>query len=72
MISIFVYLVVFILGKAIHKQPFLIFADISFFTTFLYFVVMLTFALLISRRFNARLFKFSVNQTLKAEEVKND
>ena len=71
-LSIFVYLVVFILGKTIHKQPFLIFADISFFTTFLYFVVMLTFALLISRRFNARLFKFSVNQTLKAEEVKND
>lgn len=70
--SVFIYLLAFILGKTIHKQPFLIFNEISVFTTFLYFLVMLLFAFLISRRFNTRLFKFSVNQTLKSEEVKND
>ena len=30
------------------------------------------FGILIARRFNKKLFKFSVNKTLKAEEVKND
>lgn len=38
----------------------------------LYFVAMLIFSYFIARRFNRRLFKFSVNTTLKGEVARND
>ena len=71
-VSIFVYLLVFILGKTVNNMVFEIFKNITLFTTFMYFLVMILFAYSISKRFNTRLFKYSVNQTLKDEEVKND
>lgn len=39
---------------------------------FLYFVAMLLFSYFIARRFNRRLFKFSVNTTMKGEVARND
>lgn len=71
-LSIIVYVLVFILGKTINKSVFIIFKHILPLTAVLYFIVMLLFGILIARRFNKKLFKFSVNKTLKAEEVKND
>ena len=71
-ISIITFIVVFILGKTVHKSIFQIFENIKVFTAILYFIVMFVFGFFIARRFNRRLFKFSVNSTLKAEEVKND
>ena len=71
-LSIFVFALVFILGKTIHKSVFIIFRHILPLTAIMYFIVMTLFGILIARRFNRKLFKFSVNKTLKAEEVKND
>ena len=71
-LSIFVFVLVFILGKTIHKSVFIIFRHILPLTAIMYFIVMTLFGILIARRFNRKLFKFSVNKTLKAEEVKND
>ena len=71
-ISIITFILVFILGKTVHKSIFQIFENIKVFTAILYFIVMFVFGFFIARRFNRRLFKFSVNSTLKAEEVKND
>lgn len=41
-------------------------------TLSLYFVSMLIFSFFIARRFNRRLFKFSVNTTMKGEVARND
>ena len=71
-LSIFVFVLVFILGKTINKSVFIIFKHILPLTAIMYFIVMMLFGILIARRFNRKLFKFSVNKTLKAEEVKND
>lgn len=71
-LSIFVFVLVFILGKTINKSVFIIFKHILPLTAIMYFIVMTLFGILIARRFNRKLFKFSVNKTLKAEEVKND
>ena len=71
-LSIFVFVLVYILGKTINKSVFIIFKHILPLTAIMYFIVMMLFGILIARRFNRKLFKFSVNKTLKAEEVKND
>lgn len=47
-------------------------AFMSFGVLILYFVTMLIFSYFIARRFNRRLFKFSVNTTMKGEVARND
>lgn len=44
----------------------------SFGVVSIYFIIVLLFSLLIARKFNKRLFKFSVNTTLKGEVARND
>lgn len=44
----------------------------SFGVVFIYFIIVLFFSFLIARKFNKRLFKFSVNTTLKGEVARND
>lgn len=65
LMAVLVYLVCFILGKTVSSLY--VFSKIPFYITALYFVVMLLFGYIMARRFNRRLFKYSVNQTFKSE-----
>ncbi len=70
-ISIFTYVLILILGLfAKAGSPLIIYRGINFTTSILYFVVILLFGYLIARRFNKKLFKFSVAKTFK--EAHND
>ena len=70
-ISIFTYVLILILGLFVKAgSPLIIYRGINFTTSILYFVVILLFGYLIARRFNKKLFKFSVAKTFK--EVHND
>lgn len=71
-VSVVTYLAIFITSKFVKTGFFVIFSKITLFSSILYFIVMLLFGLFIARRFNHRLFKFSVNATLKGGEAKND
>lgn len=71
-ITIFTYIVCVIIGHFTSEGIMLVFSKISLFSTFLYFVVMLLFGYFTARRFNYKLFKFSVNKTFKRKEAKND
>ena len=71
-VSVLTYLVLFITSRFYIGGVFVIFSKISIFSTILYFVIMLIFGHFIARRFNSKLFKFSVNATLKGGEAKND
>ena len=70
-ISIFTYVLILILGLFVKAgSPLIIYRGINFTTSILYFVVILLFGYLIARRFNKKLFKFSVAKTFK--EVHDD
>ena len=71
-ITICTYIVCIIIGQFTSEGIMLVFSKISPFSTFLYFVVMLLFGYFTARRFNYKLFKFSVNKTFKRKEAKND
>ena len=64
-ITIISYLIIFIISRFTNKGIMIIFNNISIFGSILYFIVMILFGYLIARRFNRKLFKFSVNTTLK-------
>ena len=49
----------------------IIFNNISIFGSILYFIIMILFGYLIARRFNRKLFKFSVNSTLKGYDKRD-
>ncbi|MDE5546897.1 MAG: ATP-binding cassette domain-containing protein [Anaeroplasmataceae bacterium] len=70
-LSSIVGLVLFIIVDSIY--PIMNLRDyLSFGVIAIYFVIVFGFSLLIGRRFNRRLFKFSVNTTLKGEVARND
>ncbi len=64
--SVFVYFLFFILGKTINNSFFNTFKHIDVFVTIWYFVILFGLGLLLALRFNRRLFKLTVNSTLKA------
>jgi len=70
--TLFTLMVAAILGSVYPSGFFVIFNHMSFTVIVFYFILMFVFGLLLSRRFNRRLFKFSVNKTLKNGEAKND
>lgn len=70
--SIFSYILCVVVGHFTTEGIMLVFSKISPFSTFLYFVIMLLFGYFTARRFNYKLFKFSVNKTFKRKEAKND
>lgn len=71
-ISILVYIVLFILGKTGLNDFTNLFKNITFVSSLIYFIVMFLFGYFIARRFNRKLFKFSVNATFKNGVTKND
>lgn len=65
-ISLVTYLAVAIIGQCVNENnPLFIFKHITPVTTILYFFVIIILGLLIARRFNKKLFKFSVTKTFK-------
>lgn len=66
--SIFIYFLFFILGKTVDNTFFNIFRHIDLFVTIWYFLVILVLGLLLAKRFNRKLFSFTVKSTLKAGE----
>ena len=66
--AIFVYFLFFILGKTVNNSFFNMFKHISPFITIWYFLVILVLGLLLAKRFNRKLFSFTVKSTLKAGE----
>lgn len=65
-ISIFTYFLTLILGAfATEDSPLIIYSSINFVTSLIYFLVIFLFGYLIARRFNKKLFKFSVAKTFK-------
>ena len=65
-ISIFTYLLTLILGAfAKENSPLIIYSSINFGTSLIYFLIIFLFGYLIARRFNKKLFKFSVAKTFK-------
>ncbi len=70
--TIITYSILFVLGKVINNSFFIMFKDVTFITSIIYFVVMLIFGFFMGRRFNYRLFKFSVNKTFKQGVDSND
>lgn len=71
-ISVITFVSALIIRCFLHSGFFKIFSRITLTTSIIYFVAMLLFGFLLSRRFNSRLFKFSVNKTLKQGESRND
>lgn len=71
-VSIISFALLFILGKTVDNAFFRIFKNIKLFTSILYFVIILVFGYFMARRFNRRLFKYSVNKTFKKEGLGND
>jgi len=65
LMSVLIYVVMFILGKTVNNSFFIVFKEITFGTTLIYFSVMIILGYLLGRRFNLRIFKFSVNQVFK-------
>lgn len=71
MLCAIVSLVAFVIARLFTDQ--LTMGDyMGFGIIFFYFLLMLLFSYLIARRFNRRLYKFSVNTTLKGEVARND
>ena len=71
MLCAIVSLVAFVIARLFTDQ--LTMGDyMGFSIIFFYFLLMLLFSYLIARRFNRRLYKFSVNTTLKGEVARND
>lgn len=70
--AIIIYIVMVILGFSINNSFLNIFKNVTFITTILYFAVMLIFGYFVSRRFNKRLFKYSVKKTLSSGVMEND
>lgn len=70
-ITIISYLIIFIISRFTDKGIMIIFNNISIFGSILYFIIMILFGYLIARRFNRKLFKFSVNSTLKAYDKRD-
>ena len=65
-ISIFTYLLTLVLGAfAKENSPLIIYSSINFGTSLIYFLIIFLFGYLIARRFNKKLFKFSVAKTFK-------
>lgn len=70
-ITIISYLIIFIISRFTNKGIMIIFNNISIFGSMLYFIIMILFGYLIARRFNRKLFKFSVNSTLKGYDKRD-
>lgn len=70
-ITIISYLIIFIISRFTNKGIMIIFNNISIFGSILYFIIMVLFGYLIARRFNRKLFKFSVNSTLKGYDKRD-
>ena len=71
MTSSILSLVLFVIVDAIY--PIMRLGNyLSWIIILVYFSIVFLFSLLIARRFNRRLFKFSVNTTLKGEVARND
>lgn len=70
-ITIISYLIIFIISRFTNKGIMIIFNNISIFGSILYFIIMILFGYLIARRFNRKLFKFSVNSTLKGYDKRD-
>ena len=70
-ITILSYLIIFIISRFTNKGIMIIFNNISIFGSILYFIIMILFGYLIARRFNRKLFKFSVNSTLKGYDKRD-
>lgn len=70
-ITIISYLIIFIISRFTDKGIMIIFNNISIFGSILYFIIMILFGYLIARRFNRKLFKFSVNSTLKGYDKRD-
>ena len=70
-ITIISYLIIFIISRFTNKGIMIIFNNISIFGSILYFTIMILFGYLIARRFNRKLFKFSVNSTLKGYDKRD-
>ncbi|MBQ9449052.1 MAG: ABC transporter ATP-binding protein/permease [Acholeplasmatales bacterium] len=63
---ILVYIVMFILGKTINNEFFIMFKHINVFISIWYFFILTILSLLLVRRFNRKLFSFTVSTTLRA------
>lgn len=68
LLSFFLFLILY----AIKPNVFSMGEYMNFFILVFYFIVMLLFSYFIARRFNRRLYKFSVNTTIKGEVARND
>ena len=65
-IEIVVYVIAILIGAFSYAgNPLVIYKSVSLVASILYFVVMTIFGYLIARRFNKKLFKFSVAKTFK-------
>ena len=65
-IEIVVYVIAILIGAFSYAEnPLVIYKSVSLVASILYFVVMTIFGYLIARRFNKKLFKFSVAKTFK-------
>ena len=71
-ISVVTYLTIFITSRFYQEGAFVLFKKITIGSSIIYFAVMLLFGYFVALRFNRKLFKFSVNATLKGGEAKND
>ena len=70
-ITIISYLIIYIISRFTTIGIMVIFNNISIFGSILYFIIMILFGYLIARRFNRKLFKFSVNSTLKGYDKRD-
>ena len=64
--SVLVFFIFFILGKTVDNEFLKIFKNIDIFVIIWYFIILLGLGLLLAKRFNRKLFSFTVNTTIKA------
>ena len=70
-ITIISYLIIYIISRFTTIGIMVIFNNISIFGSILYFIIMILFGYLIAIIFNRKLFKFSVNSTLKGYDKRD-
>lgn len=69
--SIVIFIIFFILGKTIDNPFFNMFSYIDIFVVIWYFIILLSLGLLLAKRFNKKLFSFTVNTTIKAGGIRD-
>ncbi len=72
LISSILALLTFVIVYVVRPDIFFMGQKMGFGILCFYFIVMLLFSYFIARRFNRRLYKFSVNTTVKGEVARND